>query len=591
MTDDDDKRDESGDLWADLGSDDLPDLSGDFSVSFDEESTAAADDALTPPEVPSPEPAPEDADIDAWLSESGDEPRPALSVFQEDDSAGGTDEADHAILDRSEVEIGTGHSGVPSPSSLEMTSDLFAGINTEPSDDFGFFAEAGDDEEPAEHVDETPVAEASEADAPDNDSITLDQADVPTEPVAVASVIAANATPDASRSGRKSVVGPLLGILAGGLLAIPITLGILLAGFGRDPFGIAGFLPASLAFLAPAAPGSSPAPSPVLPVEPAAHSPEPEPMEPSVADSGPDASTDANTATLGPAADSAPVADASAEGVEPLAVSADEMATDDTPADEMAADDTAAAAMAADDTEVTPMAADVVADVDPAVDPVLDTPVIEPDAAPLLAMLEPATPPAPAVIEAAAAPVPEPLDLTALDQAAAAAVAATAEIAALEDLSAPAQRRELAAWYRTLATYADSLSRLDREAWETGRDLQDAAGSMAAVHREIAAAPAIHPALARLARDWMSYARRVNDGVVVPARFQTTRQVGPWWRSEVLVGDTEGRPDRRFVVMTRSEPVAEVDEVVFVTGLALDDDVIWAADLRTAESEAVESAP
>lgn len=582
MTDDDDKREDAEDLWADLGSDELPDLSADFTVSFDEESSAAAD-ALAVPEAPNPEPASVagDSDIDAWLSEPGDEPRPALSVFQEDELGGGGDEADHAILDRSEVQIGTGHSGVPSPSSLEMTSDPFSGIAgepaAEPSDDFGFFADSGD-EQAAEQLGGTPVADADDYGAyvPDDGGIAFDPADAPTETVEVAAAIVPESTPENSRSAKKSV-GPLLGILAGGLLAIPIALGILLAGFGRDPFGIAGFLPASLAFLAPAAPGSLPAVSPVLPVEPAAPATQPEPMEPSVADADAGIQGDTDAAPLRPAADSAPVADASAEGGEPSAVSANEMAADDTPADEVARDDT----------EVPPMAADEVADVDP----VMDTPVIEPDAAPLLAMLEPTAPPAPAVIEPAAPPVSEPLDLTALDQAAAAARAATAEIAALEDLTAPAQRRELTAWYRALATYADSLSRLDREAWETGRDLHDAAESMSAVHREIAAAPAIHPALARLARDWMGYERRVNDGVVVPARFQATRQVGPWWRSEVLVGDTEGRSDRRFVVMTRSEPEAEIDEVVFVTGLAVDDDVIWAADLRTAESEAVESAP
>ena len=584
MTDDDDKREDAEDLWADLGSDDLPDLSADFSVSFDEELPATANDASTPPEAPSPEPASAagDSDIDAWLSDPGDEPRPALSVFQEDELSGGGDEADHAILDRSEVQIGTGHSGVPSPSSLEMMSDPFAGIAdepaAEPSDDFGFFADSGDDEA-AEQPGGTPVAEVGgyEADVPDDGGIAFDPADAPIETVEVAAAVVPETAPETSRSAKKSV-GPLLGILAGGLLAIPITLGILLAGFGRDPFGIARFLPASLAFLAPAAPGSLPPPSPVLPVEPPA--PAAEPLESSVADAGVEGDTDA--ALLEPAVDSAPVVDASAAGGDLSAVSAKEMAADDTPADEVAADE-----MATDDTEDPLMAADEVADVDP----VMDTPVIEPDAAPLLAILEPTAPPAPAAIERAAPPEPEPLDLTALDQAAAAARAATAEIAALEDLTAPAQRRELTAWYRALATYADSLSRLDREAWETGRDLHDAAESMSAVHREIAAAPAIHPALARLARDWMGYERRVNDGVVVPARFQATRQVGPWWRSEVLVGDTEGRPDRRFVVMTRSEPAAEIDEVVFVTGLALDDDVIWAADLRTVESEAVESAP
>jgi hypothetical protein len=226
----------------------------------------------------------------------------------------------------------------------------------------------------------------------------------------------------------------------------------------------------------------------------------------------------------------------------------------------------------------------------PPADPVLDVPTIEPDADPLLAMLEPSAPPLPAAaVEPPAAPPVEPLDLTAVDEAAAAAVAITAEIAAFDDLAAPGHRRELAAWYRSLAAYADSLAALDRTAAENGRGLEEAAANLAVVPQAIAEHPELHPTIARLARDWLGYARRTSDGLIVAGRFQGCRQLGPWWRSELLVGDTEGRPDQLLVVMTRSEPAAEADDLILVTGLALDDDVVWAADLRRADPAAVES--
>jgi hypothetical protein len=224
-------------------------------------------------------------------------------------------------------------------------------------------------------------------------------------------------------------------------------------------------------------------------------------------------------------------------------------------------------------------------------DPVLDAPAITPDSDQLLAILEPPVPlptadVAPVVPEE---PAVEPLDLTAVDEAAAAAVAVTAEIAALDDLAAPGHRRELAAWYRSLAAYADSLAALDRTAAETGRGLDEAAASLELVPRQLVEHPELHATIARLTRDWIGYDRRTSDGVVVPGRFQGCRPIGPWWRSEVSIGDTEGRPEHLLVVMTRSEPTAASDDLVLITGLAVDGDVIWAADLRTAGSAAVES--
>ncbi len=125
---------------------------------------------------------------------------------------------------------------------------------------------------------------------------------------------------------------------------------------------------------------------------------------------------------------------------------------------------------------------------------------------------------------------------------------------------------------------------------DSGRSLDDASASVAEVTDGIGSRPAIHAQLARLARDWIGYARRSSDGVVVPARFLGARPVGPFWRSEVRIGDTEGRPYLDLVVVTRAEPDVAADAIVVITGLSLDDGVIWAADIRSA-AEAVESSP
>lgn len=85
--------------------------------------------------------------------------------------------------------------------------------------------------------------------------------------------------PEAGRSGlrprpvrRKQSAGSVIGVIVGGLLALPIVLVILLWGFRRDDFGVARMLPEPLVFLVPAelrVPrlplGSEPPPMPRLP--------------------------------------------------------------------------------------------------------------------------------------------------------------------------------------------------------------------------------------------------------------------------------------------------------------------------------------
>jgi hypothetical protein len=581
--DDDDKRDDSLDPWAEADGEGLPDLSADFFASLDDDLPVEGGTAGGPPpesgvsdlaEPPGGNPAAfeaaaADSDIDAWLNEPGDPPRPALSVFQEEDHeellGGFTDGSDQLAVDRSSVEIGTGQSGVPSASSLELTDesrsdeDHAAGaagpVAEELLPDFGLFADADLEAEP-DPVAGPPLHDAVDAIDDEEPVVAFEEAGAAAGTAAAVAVAAAAPAPK-----KPSGLGSLLGIVAGGLLAIPITLGILLWGFGRDPLGLATIMPDSLRFMVPAAMRPVPFTPPAAPLAT---------VEPSRGDESADTAALTESADeLVPSTPAEPlVADASSDDGEPL------------PSEDEAPDE-ATAAIASDvavgrELDANPRMAPTE---DMPDDPIAVTPAIEPEAAALMAAVDPPVPPPADVPQVAAAS--EPLDVTDLATAARQAVAETEAFAAEAESAAPGRRR-MVDWYRTLAGYAESLAVTEREAVDTGRSFEAAAESVAAVHRELAARPHVHDQLARLTRDWIDYPGRQTDGVVVPAVFLGTRPVGPWWRSVVRIGDTEGRPDREMVVVTRTEPLAEIEENVLITGVALDGGVLWASDVRPA---------
>ena len=594
MATDDEKRDESEELWPEIDGADLPELAAEFSLPPDDEEPIPGATTGSDPDGPEDSSAAAepgtagDSDIDAWLNDFGDEPRPALSVFQEEESGAFAEEGDHALTDRSAVEIGTGQSGVATPSSLEAGSDPFgdlgSGLDPDESPDFSMFVEA----ENGSGVEQGPSDTGAGVDwtAADAADAAFAFADV-VEPKAALDpaghVVATGALPlqeetsTAAAPKKKSGLGGLIGIVAGGLFAIPLTLGILLWGLGRDPFGLANLVPQSLAFLVPAElrPAGFEPPVAMAVAEPLRQLDGPAAAEPLAVD-----------AAVVP--DEASAAAATGTDAEPLAVGTEQAVAADAIA--MAAGGTDGALAALEPAE--PPAA--VAGIEPVMaepDSLAVVPVIEPDPAALLAVLEPRD--AEVLVESeqppAMEPEPEPLDVSELVTAATDAVAATEAVSLAGESAAPSAQ-QLRDWYRALATYAESLARLEQEAVDSGRSLDDASASVAEVTDGIGSRPAIHAQLARLARDWIGYARRSSDGVVVPARFLGARPVGPFWRSEVRIGDTEGRPDLDLVVVTRAEPDVAADAIVVITGLSLDDGVIWAADIRSA-AEAVGSSP
>ena len=115
-------------------------------------------------------------------------------------------------------------------------------------------------------------------------------------------------------------------------------------------------------------------------------------------------------------------------------------------------------------------------------------PVIEPDPAALLAVLEPRD--AEVLVESEQPPAmePEPLDVSELATAATDPVAATEAVSLAGESAAPSAQ-QLRDWYRALATYAESLARLEQEAVDSGRSLDDA--SAPASRRTTASRPSV----------------------------------------------------------------------------------------------------
>lgn len=615
MAHDDEKPDTGDDPWAGLEAGGTSELEGDFSFSFDDEPApetaggvpaeqTAGEPAATAdtPELPlgdmsgaeadagawtdadagstadlfadalaaegdqtddvTARGAVEDAAIDDWLSDDA----AASSVLSFDVSAQaaveGGDSASIASAGSS-VELGTGTSGILSPSGIEPADDSapdgaaseeidpFADLSAEEAagvadEMFAFAAESAAVDEFA--PDATPGSDDAEAPAADGSDAF---AAVGATALAGQALAAGDGQPakkgkrqPAPRRKQPSVIGQLAGVVFGGALAIPITLAILLWGLGKDPFGIAAKVPDSLSFLLPPA------------LRPAAR------LGTDAIDLATAPSLDAVLGEAGTdAAASAGPPDA-ADLAGPDAAAEPEPAVEPEPLpDEPATSDLAA---------VTPAPGDGQAG--SGEDPLMDL-LAEGDAdAPAV---EPPPPPA-----------PEPLDLTELDAAVADATAALEAAAAVDDPSDPVRRRLLAKWYRALAGYAERLVGLESLAIETGRPFEPATDRATAVRAGLAEHPRLLEELGVLSRDWIDYAKRPSDGVVMPATFVAARRAGPYWRSQVNLPATGKRPAVEMVVLTRTEPAVAPGDAVVVTGLAIDDDVVWAVDVRPAAVDA-----
>lgn len=603
--DDTDKQD-AFDPWADLESDPPADQTEQFSFTFDDaaldaELDAPLDDALDAsasdepvqrsfaeepvvaggtPEVPLLESAADDALVNAWLDDPADEPvAPApLAVFAPDepgdvDGLDSFDDESRSAFDPEAIEIGTGHSGIESASEVEGVG--FVGEDSEASTEAAaaFFGAVGEPESPEDEIVESVTFAESDAEASEEaDIIDFGTAAAGVAAAAAASggrddsvAIAASKPRPGGRAGRRGGIGPLVGIVLGGLMAIPIVLGILIGlmwmGW-EDTAGIRTWLPTQAAFLLP--PANRGATRAIA--------------------GGPDLSAAASLDDLSTTPAAEPVPDSGVEPApEPAAVSVDELAAAPMPQDPEELATSTEPATLSPTGEPKPGDLAMPLATPPSLDDVAAIATPQEDVAVGSAPLpvEPIVP---------AAPEPEPLDTSGLERAVAEASTALEAVQRVADPADPARKALLVEWYKQLVRVAEELAMLERVAADSGRPLAATPEVAADHHHRILAAPERLDDLARLARNWLAYNRREGDGIVMPATFAGARQVGPYWYSRVSMAEAGGR-SREVAVISRAEPAAAAGDAVLISGLVLDGDLLWAVDVRSAAAQPAISSP
>lgn len=626
MADDDKDKEDGFDPWADLETDGGPDTTDGFSFSFEEASLDAGLDEAIAPTSSEGESTPvppsqlegeatasteggaeaagahdDDAFANAWLDESSDTlADPPLSLFSPDEQA--DEQAEESPPSGTELP----QEGIEREDEFQSRFVEAAGDAGEPTDaDLDVLALLGDDGEhggqadalsDADAVFEEPLEEpnsGAEGEVSTADSLpaTTEAADVIDFGLAAAGMAAAAAagSPDADipaaslprqsatvNRRTKGGIGQLVGVVVGGLLAIPIVLGILIGlmwmGW-RDTVGIRTWMPEQLAFLLPT---------------PATRS----------GDRGTTGGPDVSRA---PSLDDLPAvaidggADAGAETPSEEPVAADPAAGEptepalDTAAVATAAPDGAGPAMKQESPDLSPVEtvseepADPFAGLMPK--PSLDDlgapapadPVMPADASPE----SDEAVASPAAVAAAAVPVPEPLDLESLEAAASEAAAALEAVRSDPELTGLARKKRLVDWYRRLVRTAEQLALVERVAADSGRPLDTPPAVIVDLGSRVLSAPDLADDLAKLGRDWLGYARREGDGVVLPATFIGTRKVGPFSSSRISLVEADGT-SREVAVISRAVPAAVEGDRVLVMGLVMDGGVIWASDLRSA---------
>ncbi len=538
-----DDRDPVPDPWDEIVAEGLGDGAGEISFRFDEEPVGSAPAAEEPvaeddagaPEPEAVDPAPsaeaEDALVEDWLTEGdgGSDAVPPLSVFSPEDAASGS----------SAIDIATGTSGIAlhGPAAQEeIGSDVFAAAAADADSTADEWAAVGAGESAAAEEGGFPDVAAG---------------------AAAGAVVATKIVPRPTRPAKKAGgIGQMIGVMAGGAMAIPITLAILIYGLGKDPFGVTKMVPREAAFLLPQkfrpgakklAAAGSPAPaSPSLDDLPAV--PEPAVNELPVGEPVADDPTAVEPAVDEPAVVDAPFADVSVSTPEPSEPVGG-------PAEPAPIPDIVDAPMPAEPSPPT----DAVAVAAPNLDG--------------LGGFGAAPAPVPA------APEPPPLDTAALDEAVVDAAALGEALGAVDNRDNRAYVLLRTRWYRALARVAAELVAIEESAAVSGRPLTAAPDNVAALNGGIGEREALAAELAALAPDWLAYAKRGSDGIVVPVTFESASRSGPFWKAIVSLAGPDGQPIS-LTVISRREPSAIAGDRVVVTGVVLGSDAIWAADVR-----------
>ncbi len=515
------------------------------------------------------------ADLDVAI-DVGPDPL-AVTTSEDDPEASGVSHA-------SRVQIGTGQSGIASPSDVgssvsppeeravrtlatEVPEDepvWPAGTDPLPEEELHSGGEKAADEWrdivatvrddlPSESigfgafVGEAEVVDPAVADSYHGDSQGIDESQGETIdvgalsaalPPAVASGAIVTSGPRSKRAGGG--LGQMVGVVIGGVLAIPVTLAILLFGFQRDPLQITPKVPNGLRFLLPSrfrsageerrtdkttgGPGRLTLDQISSPPAKGTTTAEPVPA-PSIAPA---------------AATPAPVEGALVEGA---------IAPAPAPAD--------AAELAGSGLPASPQPQpQPIEELEIVVDPVL----VDAGSAGIEAGHESAG-----------------IDLATVTAAINAATSATDTLGEGAFGGDPAAREQaLVLWYRSLSLVALELAKVERAAIESGQSSSEVIDRFAELRARLALDR--HNDLELLGSMWLASEKRPSDGAILIATLEAVRPVGPWWGGRLAVG---GEAPHGLSFLSRSAPMAQPGDAVIVVGVLGESDTIWAVDIGT----------
>jgi hypothetical protein len=590
MATDDDKKIPEPDPWAGLDIDRVEETGDDAAFSFDGigDEAAASDEAAEEdlqhdvPEgeiplvvFPPPDAEPAGSEIQIGTGQSGiismadaadndvadnDAADNFAGMHDLDDGDDAFDDKDIAhelgLLDVDGEAIAA--EPLASGDDAESGADFGEPLNEANSDDVSFDAGMLDGASPfadGEQLDH--LVDAAESEQDESASIPISAAVAMTG----AAAAAAGVRPVAAKK-KSSGLGQMVGVVLGGLMALPITYAILLWGFQKDPFKLGQQVPSQLAFLLPQKlqPGYKP---------------------PRKADARPslDAASSLDDLPLAdeasPPAASEPAAMAAAETVEGTAA---EPAASGEPATTEPIKPEAVAESPAESTEPAPA--------EPAPKPASEAAAVNLAALPPLdamAGLDALVADAAVATPAAAAPVAvvPPLDLTGVEMAAERARQAFDAVGAVSDPFSPDRDRLLVTWYKQLARLSDELVRLETTAADSGRPLSPMPAAAADLLDRICVNETAVSDLDRLGGMWLNAQRRRADGISLVVTLGPSRQVGPYWSTRgVVAGAQADGTDRSLSIISRLAPPADTGDRVVVSGVMFEGDAVWAADMR-----------
>ena len=471
---------------------------------------------------------------------------------------------------------------------FDGAADFGEPVNEAHSDDMSFNAGLIGGASPFADSDEVePVADAAERWPDDPASIPLNTAVAATGAAGAALAMAGDRPAAAKKKG--SGLGQMVGVVLGGLMALPITYAILIWGFQKDPFKLGKQVPSQLAFLMPQKlqPGYKPPrkadagprldAAPSLDDLPSADEPMPTTPEPAATIAAESAESDSTEPTepTEPAEPIEPTKTAPMK-TEAVAGTSTEPAASAEPTESTESD------KAALDAAGESVAAAVAAAPAMAADSSLVTALPKPDSLPGLdALMADAGVAAVASVPAAVPAALPPLDLTGVETAAEHAAEAFEALNAATDPGSPDRDRLLVAWYKRLARLSEELVRLETSAADSGRPLSPTPAPASDLLDSICVSDAAVADLDRLGGMWLTSQKRRADGVSLIVTLGPSRQVGPYWSTRAMVSGAElDGTDRTMAIISRFAPPIDMGERVMVSGVMFDGDAIWVADMR-----------